>query len=77
MSLNDDQRDHLRRLAALPRTQLCPCGWYSEVQCRQHCSTGTWNSPEKLRARIAHLYAQIDAQLSRPSSPLPTKDGTG
>lgn len=44
MSLfNEDQRDHMKYLASLPREVKCACGWARRGQCDLAC----YGCPEK------------------------------
>lgn len=36
MSLNDEQADHVRSLAANPEL-ACGCGWFFKTECTMHC----------------------------------------
>jgi hypothetical protein len=65
MSLNEDQKDYVRSLNARPRTELCPCGWYTEAECVRQCYTGTRTNAPDLVRRIRFLYEQIDRYGAR------------
>jgi hypothetical protein len=58
--LNADQKDHVGSLNRRKRADLCPCGWYSEKECAQLCSTGTRTDAPSLVRRIKEIYGQID-----------------
>ena len=58
--LNADQIDHIENLNRRKRADLCPCGWHSEKECVQRCSTGTRTDAPSLVRRIKEIYSQID-----------------
>lgn len=60
MSLSPDQQDYCDSLDERPRTELCPCGWYTEKECVNRCATGTRTNAAALVARIKEIYRQID-----------------
>ena len=62
--LNADQKSHVESLNKMKRSDLCPCGWYSETECLAHCSTGTRSSAPDLVRRIKEIYRQIDRKSS-------------
>jgi hypothetical protein len=64
--LNPDQKDHKDSLNKMKRTDLCPCGWFSEKECLTHCSTGTRADAAALVRRIKEIYAQIDRAKETP-----------
>ncbi len=37
MSLNQEQKDHLKYLATLSPDEKCGCGWFSAKDCRVSC----------------------------------------
>ncbi len=37
MSLNQEQKDHLKYLATLSPDEKCGCGWFSAKECRISC----------------------------------------
>lgn len=69
MSLNADQQDYIQDLNQKQRQDLCPCGWYSERECLQHCSTGDRNNAPALVRRIQEIYKQIDKANSAKDTP--------
>ncbi len=58
--LNSDQKDYMADLDQRPRSELCPCGWYTETECVTKCFTGTRDDAPSLVRRIKQIYSQID-----------------
>ena len=58
--MNEDQQAYVKSLNERKRAELCPCGWYTEKECAQRCSTGNRASAPALVRRIQDLYRQID-----------------
>ena len=53
---NEEQRDHMRSLAALAREgKVCPCGWFTKEECARRCNSvnGSPEAEAKHRAELA------------------------
>lgn len=62
---NEEQVEHMRHLASLPRERKCDCGW----AVRGHCYGGCVNQPERGGAVVS---AETLAEMARMRSGLPT-----
>lgn len=65
--MNSEQREHVEALNNMKRSDLCPCGWYSENECLMHCSTGARTDAARLAWRIKEIYKQIDNTRATPT----------